>query len=393
MRTLFALLAGAAALVLAAPPAWAAPVVVTGAEVREIKGGVRLSLDLSGPAEPHVFALPAPRPRLVIDLPATVRLADGAGEALGGSGVAPGAGPALRLRYGPREAEASRLVLDLANPASEFTQRITKTKTGHRLVVEARIATPATVTVAKVEGPAPKPVSKVRRVVAIDAGHGGKDPGAIGSASATREKDVTLGAALALRNLLESRGYVVAMTREGDQYLTLPERVGVARRAQADLFISLHADSSPNAQTKGASIYTLSEAGSDRAKGEAQKRNWELDLESQPNSPEVEKILLDLAQRDAKNRSAQFARELQDALSPVAPMLQNAHRQRGFFVLLAPDMPAVLLEMGFLTNSEDEARVADPRRRREMMAAVADAVDSFFTAPADNAAQALARAP
>jgi N-acetylmuramoyl-L-alanine amidase len=393
MRTWFALLAGAIALVLAAPLAVAAPVVVTGAEVRETRGGVQLSLGLTKAVDAHVFALPAPRPRLVIDLPAAVRLGDGAGQALGGSGVAPGAGAALRLRYAPRDGDASRIVVDLAGPASEFKQRIVKTKTGPQLVVDVRVAMPATATVAKIETPTPKSVSKARRVVAIDAGHGGKDPGAIGTAAGTREKDVTLAAALTLRNLLEGRGYVVTMTREGDQYLTLPERVGVARRAQADLFISLHADSSPNAQTKGASIYTLSEAGSDRAKGEAQKRNWELDLENQPNSPEVEKILVDLAQRDAKNRSAKFARDLQEALGPVAPLLQNAHRQRGFFVLLAPDMPAVLLEMGFLTNVEDEARVADAKRRREMMGAVADAVDAFFTAPAANAPKALAQAP
>jgi N-acetylmuramoyl-L-alanine amidase len=285
---------------------------------------------------------------------------------------------------------AARLVLDLAGPAGDFTHKLTMTKSGPRLVVDVAVAAAAAPSVELVKAPLAAPAK--RRVIAIDAGHGGKDPGAIGRANNTREKDVTLAAALALRTVLERRGYLVVMTREGDEYLTLPERVGVARRAEADLFISLHADSSPNPETKGASIYTLSEAGSDRAKGEAERRNWELDL-TEPTSPEVQKILMDLAQRDSKNRSALFARELTATLAEVAPLLQNAHRQRGFFVLLAPDMPAVLLEMAFLTNADDEARIADPKARRQMMVAVGDAVDAFFTAPADNPPKVLARTP
>jgi N-acetylmuramoyl-L-alanine amidase len=282
-------------------------------------------------------------------------------------------------------------VLDLAGPADAFHHKLSAAKTGARLVVDVEIA--AAAVAAPVENvKAATSAGAKRRVIAIDAGHGGKDPGTIGRTNNTREKDVTLAAALALRTALERRGYVVAMTREGDEYLTLPERVGVARRAEADLFISLHADSSPNAETKGASIYTLSEAGSDRAKGEAERRNWELDL-TEPTSPDVQKILMDLAQRDSKNRSALFARELKETLAEVAPLLQNAHRQRGFFVLLAPDMPAVLLEMAFLTNAEDEARIANAQARRQMMVAVADAVDAFFAAPAENAPRAIARAP
>ncbi|MFZ4068777.1 MAG: N-acetylmuramoyl-L-alanine amidase [Caulobacterales bacterium] len=381
-----------AAALFACPATIAEPSAqVQSAVVAKTAKGARLTLQLDRKVEAKIFALPAPRPRLVIDLPANVQLPERQGQALGASGVAPGAGPVQRLRFGPLDSGGARLVLDLAGPADAFHHKLSAAKTGARLVVDVEIAAAAVAAPVEYVKAATSAGAK-RRVIAIDAGHGGKDPGTIGRTNNTREKDVTLAAALALRTALERRGYVVAMTREGDEYLTLPERVGAARRAEADLFISLHADSSPNAETKGASIYTLSEAGSDRAKGEAERRNWELDL-TEPTSPDVQKILMDLAQRDSKNRSALFARELKETLAEVAPLLQNAHRQRGFFVLLAPDMPAVLLEMAFLTNAEDEARIANAQARRQMMAAVADAVDAFFAAPAENAPRAIARAP
>jgi N-acetylmuramoyl-L-alanine amidase len=216
-----------------------------------------------------------------------------------------------------------------------------------------------------------------KKIVVIDAGHGGKDSGAIGKN--LMEKDVNLAAARALRDALERTGrYTVIMTRDTDSFVDLPARVRIARTANADLFISLHSDSGGNGSTSGASIYTLSDSGTERAakKAQAVKGDWALaDL---PSDQIVKSILIDLTQRATKNRSATFAQLVMDHISDSTPLLKTNLRQAGFVVLLAPDVPAVLLEMGFVNNASDEQMLSDSHHREVMMGQVAKAIDQYF---------------
>jgi N-acetylmuramoyl-L-alanine amidase len=219
-----------------------------------------------------------------------------------------------------------------------------------------------------------------KKVVVIDAGHGGKDSGALGSS--TKEKDDTLAAAHALRDRLESTGrYKVVMTRDTDAYIPLETRVQIARRANADLFISLHADSigTIGSATRGASVYTLSERGADRtAHGLFGKSDWFMNVNLPGQDSATKRILLDLTQRQNVNRSSTFAEILLDHISSATELLRRSHRDANLMVLLAPDVPAVLMEMGFITNPEDERALADPDHRAKVAAAVAEAIDAYF---------------
>ena len=221
-----------------------------------------------------------------------------------------------------------------------------------------------------------------RPLIFIDAGHGGRDPGASGAES--RESAITLAAALDLKRELESTGrYRVRLTRDSDTYVALYRRVAIARQADADLFISLHADAGADPATRGASVYTLSEQGAGRAVREfTRSENWHRSLNLPGRDPSVDRILLDMTQRATQNRSAQLARTLLGELEGVDhPMLRRSHRDAGLAVLLAPDVPAVLLEMGFITNPEDERLLNDSRARRRLMRAVADGIDRYFREP------------
>ncbi len=219
-------------------------------------------------------------------------------------------------------------------------------------------------------------------LVVIDAGHGGRDPGARGAEH--NESAITLAAAQALKAELERTGrYRVRLTRTSDTYVDLYRRVRIAREADADLFISLHADAGADPATRGASVYTLSEQGASRAVREVTRRSdWHRDLHLPGRDPSVDRILLDMTQRATQNRSAQFARVLLTHIEAADhPLLRRSHRDAGLAVLLAPDVPAVLLEMGFITNPDDERALADERRRRRLMRAVAEGIDRYFREP------------
>ena len=221
-----------------------------------------------------------------------------------------------------------------------------------------------------------------RPLIVIDAGHGGRDPGARGAH--VNESAVTLAAAEALKGELERTGrYRVRLTRDNDTYVGLYRRVEIARSADADLFISLHADAGADPATRGASVYTLSEQGAGRAVREFTRGdNWHRELRLPGRDPSVDRILLDMTQRTTQNRSAQLARTLLGGLEAADhPMLRRSHRDAGLAVLLAPDVPAVLLEMGFITNPEDEQTLNDERGRRRLMRAVAAGIDRYFRDP------------
>ena len=223
----------------------------------------------------------------------------------------------------------------------------------------------------------PPPMEPALKVVVIDAGHGGKDPGAAGDDA--HEKDITLAAAEVLRDQLRQTGrYKVVLTRDTDDYIPLETRVRIARRANADLFISLHADSGSDASVRGATVYTLSEQGADRADRQVfEKANW-INVDLPGRDEQVNRILLDLTQRQTRNRSSIFAETLLDHLADKTDLLRRSHRDAGFMVLLAPDVPAVLMEMGFITNAQDEHELTSAPALRRLMGAVAGAIDAYF---------------
>ena len=218
----------------------------------------------------------------------------------------------------------------------------------------------------------------LKKVIVIDAGHGGKDPGAMGADC--REKDVNLAAARALKTALERSGhYKVVMTRDSDNYVPLETRVQVARRADADLFISLHSDSGPDASARGATVYTLSDKGSDRVVRNVMAENdWFINVNMPGRDRSVNQILLDLTQRVTRNRSAAFAENLLDHIGGEVQLQHRSHRDAGFVVLLAPDVPAVLLEMGYINNALDAHLLNDPAQRGRFMGAVARSIDDYF---------------
>ena len=231
---------------------------------------------------------------------------------------------------------------------------------------------------------APRPEQRraEKPLVVIDAGHGGHDPGASGANR--HESELTLAAALTLKAELEATGrYRVLLTRTNDSYVDLYQRVRIARNADADLFISLHADAGSDPATRGASVYTLSEQGASRAVREVTRSdNWHRDLHLPGRDPSVDRILLDMTQRATQNRSAQFARVLLSHIEAAdQPLLRRSHRDAGLAVLLAPDVPAVLLEMGFITNPDDERSLGDASSRRRLMHAVAEGIDRYFREP------------
>jgi N-acetylmuramoyl-L-alanine amidase len=336
----------------------------------------------------------AAQTRIVVDLDHAVTakvLADGAADrriVLVLQGVstagAQGAGAGLVKAWVADEAKGgARLRIDLAADARIKRRFLLPPADGvdqYRYVVDVAALDPNAVGLTSaaagraVKLRAPLPLKKV---VVIDAGHGGHDPGAHGALGV--EKDLNLLAAQALKARLESTGrYKVVMTRDADVYVPLEDRVRIAQRADADLFISLHSDSGPDPSLKGASVYTLSDKAFARAARFVKPDDWFMRA-SLTSDPGVSDILFDLTQRATKNRSATFAESLVAKLDGHAPLLRRSHRSAGFMVLLAPDVPAVLLEMGFISNSGDELRLRDAPQRAQMVDAVAASIDDYFS--------------
>lgn len=222
-----------------------------------------------------------------------------------------------------------------------------------------------------------------RPLVVIDPGHGGHDPGAISPYGGRREKDVTLAVAAAIRDELAASGKVrVAMTREDDRFLVLRDRYEIARRMGANLFISIHADAAPRSDdARGATIYTLSEVASDReAALLAEQQNASDRLGAAPLSDDagVNRILIDLAQRESMEVSADFAALLRREGSAYFPFRPEYHRFASLVVLKAPDVPSILFETGYLTNSTDLAYIDSPEGRRQIARGMRSAIETHF---------------
>jgi N-acetylmuramoyl-L-alanine amidase len=304
------------------------------------------------------------------------------------SGDLQGAGQGLVKRWVIDEAGGgARLRLDLAGKAEVRRRFLLPPGDGalaYRYVIDLKAtdgatAAPSAPKLTLVSNPVTAAPLRLKKVIVIDAGHGGKDPGSLGAS--VYEKDVTLAAAKALKARLERSGrFQVVMTRETDTFIPLEARVQIARRADADLFISMHADSGPDISTRGASVYTLSEKGTERVARVLEKDDWLMKASLPGRDRAVSQILLDLSQRATKNRSAAFAQLLLERVGEETTLLRRSHRDAGFIVLLAPDVPAVLLEMGFITNVDDERLLSNATSRARVVNAVGDAIESYFAA-------------
>lgn len=358
-------------------------------------GGERVVFVADGPLKHKRIMVLANPDRLAIDFPAMKA------SQLTISGVTP-EGLVRQIRFGQFDKTTSRVVLDLNRQVairSSAAQRNAQGKWGYVLeiapkqggasskVVEApRAATPPT------NAPAPAHKSALdtafdqaqeeKPLIVIDAGHGGKDPGATG-VHTTREKQVTLEIAKALRTaFLRTGRYRVALTREDDRYILLPERVNIARRLKADAFISLHADANPTKAARGISIYTVSEKASDEETAALAERENAVDelsgLDMQGVDKDVADILLDLAARETREKSSQMAGLVMEAMHPKITKLPRPHRFAGFRVLKAPDIPSVLVELGFLTNPEDERLLLSREYRDLVTQSIVRGLDAYY---------------
>ena len=387
LRMLF----GALLLALWGPcPAAAEQASVIGVRLGQNGPVTRVVIETSAAVAGEAFTLSGPE-RVVIDLPA-------AGWAGRGAPSGNGLGLVTAYRVAPAERGQVRVTVDVSAPAV-IRKWFTVPPNGsapNRFVVDIESAAgavpPPTAAVqapkaapgaTKVAVPVPPKRPDVRRIVVVDAGHGGQDPGTIG-VSGTREKMVTLEMAHELKKTLEASGrYRVVLTRDDDTFIRLRDRVSLARTAGAELFISLHADSIGDRRHRGASVYTLSEVASDKeAEALATKENKAdliagIDLSNE--NREVANILIDLAQRETMNYSARFAATLVQEIDRAAKINVNPHRFAGFAVLKAPDVPSVLIEMGYLSNLQDERALRDPRQRKRLAEAILHAADRFFS--------------
>ena len=270
------------------------------------------------------------------------------------------------VRFGQFDPTTSRIVLDLNGMA-----KVGEVTSGNPFMVQV-ISTGPMKAVPRLDA---KPM------VIIDAGHGGQDPGAIGL-HGTHEKDVTLNYARALREaLLRTGRYRVGMTRESDSFVMLQERVAIARKMKGDIFISFHADSNPRADAHGLSIYTLSENASDDEAAALAERENKADVISGMDlskaDADVASILIELTQRETMNKSALLADAVVGSLPGRITTLEKAHRFAGFRVLKGPDIPATLIELGFLTNVTDERLLLTSEYRDMVVASVVKGIDRF----------------
>ncbi len=380
-------------LFAAAAPALAKPS-VTAARIGVHADKTRFVMELSESPAYRVFTLPDPY-RVVIDLPEI-------DWRLGGDRKPASAGLIGDLRFGLFSPGTSRVVLDVKAPIKVRAVRVLPPSGGsgnHRLLVDlvevgraAFLKDERRPIVSK--RPLPKPrtpgagtaqggkVSGDRRVVVIDAGHGGVDPGATG-VSGIQEKVLVLQYARELKRQLEATGrYRVVLTRTRDIFLPLRSRIEIAQRAEGDLFISLHANSHSRSSIRGASVYTLSERASDAEAAALATKENEVDVLAGLNlgvqSQDVSMILLDLAQRETMNLSKNFANTMVSEMGKATRLLKNTHRFAGFVVLKSPTVPSVLVEIGYMSNRKEEAQLRSKGHRVKVVSSIRHAIDRYF---------------
>ncbi len=355
----------------------------------------RLVFDISGPVDYRLFRLSGPD-RVVIDFSQT-RLRAGLTPASDGilRGVRHAARPGGDLRVvldvqsrmqvkhfmiGPEGGLGHRLVVDLIDEsAGAGTQTVTA-----RAPVEPRRSVADIVQ--------PRPV-----VIAIDAGHGGADPGALG-ASGLREKDVVLAIARRLEKLVAAEsGMRPVMIRDGDYFVSLRQRTRKAREHRADLFVSIHADAFHDRRVRGGSLFVLSQNGasSEAARWLAERENA-ADLvggvKLDDKEDDVASVLLDLSRDSTLLESHKVAKTILQRMGPVGRLHRSSVQQAGFAVLKSLDVPSVLIETAFISNPEDEARLRDARHQQQIAQAIFDGIRDYFTRyPPDGTIYAMRR--
>ncbi len=398
MKPLLAFLLWVVSLPLFAAP----PVDIKGVRIWTSPDQVRLTLESTADLAHRIFALANPD-RLVIDLDHS-RLQASLPRVEGESLLLEG------LRSAPMGGDVLRLVLDLrrAVRAKSFLVKADD-RGGPRLVIEIEArgqeprATPPSTPVradetkaAPAKKPEPqaqpqapsKPSPSTQRaarelVIAIDAGHGGEDPGAIGSGG-TQEKDVVLAVARELFALVRKEpGMRPVLIRDGDYFVSLGKRVEKARRQQADLFVSIHADAYQDNQVSGSSVYTLSQRGasSEAARWLAERENRAdlvggVDLDDKDNL--LRSVLLDLSQSATMEASGRAADRVLASLAKVGAVHKAGVQHAGFMVLKAPDIPSLLVELAFISNPEEEQRLTSPRQQQQLAAALMKGIRDYL---------------
>lgn len=369
---------------------------VIGVRVAGDEDRTRFVLDMDRQITPVVSGLTDPE-RLILDLPeVTFSLPEGA--------VKPGRGLVQDWRYGLFAAGKSRIVMDLTGPVrvdktfflppvddqparfvmdlvkaspdefKTFVQKSRKLATGGK-AAKAKSSKSDRLTASR---------HNTKPVIVLDPGHGGIDNGATG-VGGTLEKAVVLEFSKLLRAKLEETGlYEVHLTRDDDTFIPLGRRVEIGHELAADLFISIHADSVRRGQkfARGSTVYTLSDKASDQLSAElAERENMSdviagVDLAEEPT--DVTDILLDLARRETRTFSSYFAKTLVDELKSAVRLINNPHRSAGFRVLKAPDVPSVLVELGYLSNEYDEKLLVTDEWQERMAKAMTEAIYGFF---------------
>lgn len=382
----------ATAVLLAAIPAFAGSLDVRDIRIGIHDGATRFVLELSASAEPRIFGLPEPY-RVVIDLPEARFDAVRDQRAAGG-------GVIERLRYGLFRPGTSRIVLDLRGPAKvarRFLLRPTNDRpwrlvidlaaTDHADFVATMRPSPGTAPPVVSDSPPLRtdtgPVAGRKPVIVIDPGHGGVDPGAIGHGG-LYEKNMVLAYARGLRESLAATGrYRVLLTRDRDIFLPLRERVRLARQAEADLFLSLHVNTHPKSSTRGFSVYTLSEKASDKEAAALAALENKADviggMDLGEYSDDVQNILIDFAQSKTNEMSVRFARDMMvPELSDKTYLLNRPWRSAGFAVLKAPDVPSVLVELGYISHRDEARALQRADHRARILGSITRSIDRYF---------------
>lgn len=385
-------------------PAVVKDTVVMGARIGEHADRTRFVVELSEPVAMRTFTLNNPN-RVVIDMPAVRWHLEGPPR--------PTANGAIRsYRYGMFRPGNSRFVIDLNKPVvmSEPLVLPPENGYGYRVVIDLFPTTQAkfdrnsgwpddlkareaAAQLAMLPKAPPEPQSRIKKVIVIDPGHGGTDPGTHGY-DGTQEKDLVLAVSMQLQRVLLARGYTVRMTRDSDVAVVLGQRARIARSYRADLFISVHANSNPDPNVSGLSIYTLDEKGSDAEAAALVAKENSADkvagVDIYGDNSAVAPILIDLAQRDTMNKSSHFAELALAELRGATDILpRKPHRSGALVVLKAPDVPSVLVEIGFMSNPTEAEQMQSDAWRARVARAIAAAVDRQFMTQADAANQVM----
>ena len=344
---------------------------------------LRLVFDLSGPVQYKTFSLTSPD-RLIIDLSGAGLSGDFSQLALKNSGI-------TSIRSGHFGQSDTRIVLDLVEPMQLNSFVLPPQEgQGHRLVLDLTNATRAPRQIAAEPAPLVAPVDKAHPkrdiIVVVDPGHGGKDPGAIGS-KGQREKDVVLSIAqLLAKRLKREKGFDVKLVRNDDFFVPLRKRVDIARQHKADMFISVHADAAPRLTASGASVYALSEGGATSATARfmAQRENGAdllgatTLLNLKDKDPMLAGVILDMSMNATIASSLQLGSSVLGSLQNITSLHQKRVEQAGFAVLKSPDVPSILVETGFISNARDAQRLVTARHQQAVADGLFEGLKRYF---------------